>query len=35
MPSIEAAGTAALNAAKELFPGHRVTVVLKGGESGT
>ena len=25
----------ALKAAKELFPGHRVTVVLKEGEAGT
>jgi hypothetical protein len=25
----------ALKAAKELFPGHRVTVVLKEGETGT
>ena len=36
VPSLFAADKAeALEAGKELFPGHRVTVVLKEGEPGT
>ena len=35
MPVFAADKAEALKAAKELFPGHRVTVVLKEGEPGT
>ena len=35
MPVFAADKHEALKAAKELFPGHRVTVVLKEGETGT
>ena len=35
MPVFAADKAEALKAAKELFPGHRVTVVLKQGEPGT
>ena len=35
MPVFAADKAEALKAAKELFPGHRVTVVLKEGELGT
>ena len=35
VPVFAADKAEALEAGKELFPGHRVTVVLKEGESGT
>ena len=35
VPLFAADKAEALEAAKELFPGHRVTVVLKDGEPGT
>jgi hypothetical protein len=35
MPVFAADKAEALEAGKELFPGHRVTVVLKEGETGT
>jgi hypothetical protein len=35
VPVFAADKAEALEACKELFPGHRVTVVLKEGESGT
>jgi hypothetical protein len=35
MPAFVADKAEALRAAKELYPGHRVTVILKEGEPGT